>query len=67
MISVSVSSDGRRIVSGTRDSSVRVRKHDESGRRSEMLKSHTDRAISMSASSDGKRIVSGRHNTFVRV
>lgn len=56
--SVSVSADGRRIVSGSEDNTVRVWDA-TSGAELHCLKGHTDRVDSVSVSADGRRIVSG--------
>lgn len=57
--SVNISSDGKRIASGSDDMSVRVWEHDGSRWHSEVLMRHTDRVLSVNMSSYGKRVVSG--------
>jgi WD40 repeat protein len=64
--SVAFSSDGRRIVSGSLDRSVRV--WDVSmGEELNLLKGHTGLVRSVAFSSNGRRIVSGSDNSSVQV
>jgi WD40 repeat protein len=63
---VAFSSDGSRIVSGSRDNSVWV--WDAlTGEEKHVLNGHTDFVNSVAFSSDGSRIVSGSYDKSVRV
>ena len=63
---VSCSPDGRRIVSGSGDNTVRVWDA-ESGAELAILRGHEDNVTSVSYSPDGRRIVSGSNDHTVRV
>ena len=65
-MSVSYSPDGRRIVSGSRDKTVRVWDA-ESGAELAVLRGHEDSVVSVSYSPDGRRIVSGVFRKTMRV
>eukprot|EP00741_Cyanophora_paradoxa_P005080 tig00000851_g4922.t1 len=58
--------DGKQIVSGSRDRSVRVWDA-ETGAELLQLQGHTEYVNSVAVSADGKRIVSGSHDNSVRV
>jgi len=60
------SPDGRRIVSGSIDKTVKVWDADSGAERA-TLKGHTDWVTSVSFSPDGRRIVSGSHDNTVKV
>lgn len=64
--SVSFSTDGTRIVSGSYDKSVRVW-DTLTGQQLQVLNGHTDRVESVSFSRDDTRIASGSYDTSVRV
>jgi WD40 repeat protein len=64
--SVGFSSDGRQIVSGSEDKSVRVW-DSSTGETLMVLKDHTGGVLSVEFSSDGERIVSGSLDKSVRV
>ena len=63
---VTFSPDGRRIVSGSRDNSVRVW-DSSTGEVENVLEGHTDWVLSVAFSPDGRRIVSGSYDNSVRV
>ena len=64
--SVAFSPDGKQIVSGSRDQTVRV--WDAStGNNLKVLESHTDSVTSVAFSPNGKQIVSGSYDKSVRV
>jgi len=64
--SVSVTSDGRRVVSGSDDGAVRVWDL-ATGRCLQTLEGHTDEVWSVSVTPDGQRAVSGSKDHTVRV
>jgi WD40 repeat protein/serine/threonine protein kinase len=64
--SVSFSPDGKRIVSGSGDHTVKLW-NAETGREIRTLKGHTDDVESVSFSSDGNRIVSGSGDNTVKL
>ena len=64
--SVSFSPDGKRIVSGSRDKTLKVWDA-QTGKETLTLKGHTSPVRSVSFSPDGKRIVSGSHDKTVKV
>ena len=64
--SVATSPDGRRIVSGSFDKTVRVWDA-ESGAELSVLRGHEDSVTSVATSPDGRRIVSGSFDKTVRV
>ncbi|HKQ77659.1 MAG TPA: TIR domain-containing protein [Blastocatellia bacterium] len=64
--SVAVTADGRRIVSGSDDNTVRVWEV-ESGRRLARLEGHTNWVLGVAVMTDGRRIVSGSDDKTVRV
>ncbi|HUS79631.1 MAG TPA: hypothetical protein VM283_00100, partial [Armatimonadota bacterium] len=66
VLSVAVSPDGRRIVSGSHDETVRVWDA-ASGEELACLRGHEDRVNSVAVSPDGRRIVSGSWDRTVRV
>lgn len=66
--SLAVSADGRCIVSGSKDHTVRL--WDRSNKKhivSKVLNSHSDSVSSVSISADGRWIVSGSHDYTVRI
>ncbi|KIK28158.1 hypothetical protein PISMIDRAFT_606419 [Pisolithus microcarpus 441] len=65
--SVAFSPDGKRIVSGSGDETVRVWDAERGVQIGSHLEGHTDRVISVAFSPDGKRIVSGSWDKTVRV
>jgi WD40 repeat protein len=64
--SISISSDGRRAVSGSFDNLVRVWNVD-SGRCERVLEGHTDEVNSVALSRNGRRVVSGAADKTVRI
>jgi WD40 repeat protein len=64
--SVAVAPDGRRIVSGSHDRTVRVWDA-QSGVELACLSGHTSSVLSVAFAPDGRRIVSGSHDQTVRV
>ena len=60
------SPDGKRIVSGSEDKTVKVWDCDK-GKEILSLKGHTGPVTSVAISPDGKRIVSGSHDRTVKV
>ncbi|CDF33986.1 WD40-repeat containing protein [Chondrus crispus] len=65
--SVAMSGDGKRAVSGSRDSSVRVWDVDTGLQIGDALTGHTSLVSSVAMSGDGKRAVSGSYDDSVRV
>ncbi|CDF33984.1 WD40-repeat containing protein [Chondrus crispus] len=65
--SVAMSGDGKRAVSGSRDSSVRVWDVDTGLQIGDALTGHTGWVESVAMSGDGKRAVSGSYDDSVRV
>ncbi|KIK12218.1 hypothetical protein PISMIDRAFT_121242, partial [Pisolithus microcarpus 441] len=65
--SVGFSSDGKRIVSGSADQTVRVWEAERGVQIGNHLEGHTGEVSSVAFSSDGKRIVSGSFDETVRV
>ncbi|KIK23348.1 hypothetical protein PISMIDRAFT_65472, partial [Pisolithus microcarpus 441] len=65
--SVAFSSDGKRIVSGSWDKTVRVWDAERGVQIGSHLEGHTDKVNSVAFSPDGKRIVSGSDDKTVRV
>jgi len=65
--SVSISADGRRVVSGSYDKTVRVWDAVSGECVLGPLEGHTDSVISVSISADGRRVVSGSYDNTVRV
>ncbi|KAG8712378.1 hypothetical protein FRC08_014672, partial [Ceratobasidium sp. 394] len=65
--SVTVSADGHRIASGSRDNTVRVWDAHTGAPIGEPLTGHSDRVTSVAFSADGHRIVSGSRDNTVRV
>jgi predicted NACHT family NTPase len=65
-MSVALSADGRRIVSGSYDKSVRVWDA-HSGECLRVLTGHSSPVMSVALSADGRRIVSGSYDKSVRV
>ena len=63
MSSVAFSPDGKRIVTGSADNTVRLWEADSGKPIGEPMKGHTDRVQSVAFSPDGKRIVSGSETT----
>jgi len=66
VISVAFSPDGRRIVSGSTDKTLKVWDA-ESGQETLTLKGHTDYVTSVAFSPDGRRIVSGSWDKTLKV
>ncbi|TFY51746.1 hypothetical protein EVG20_g10857 [Dentipellis fragilis] len=66
VMSAAFSSDGKWIVSGSRDKTVRIWSVD-SGTELQRMDGHTDSVASVAFSSDGKWIVSGSYDKTVRV
>jgi len=64
--SVSFSSDGNRVVSGSDDRTIRIWDA-ETGEEQEELKGHTGYITSVSFSPDSKRVVSGSFDKTVRI
>jgi WD40 repeat protein len=64
--SVAFSQNGKRIVSGSYDQTVRIW-NVETGEEERKLKGHSDSVISVAFSQDGKRIVSGSGDETVRI
>lgn len=64
--SVAISSDGRRIVTGSSDNTVRLW-DSESGKEMRCLRGHVDRVNSVAISADGRRIVSVGIRVMTRV
>jgi len=63
---VAFSPDGRRVVSGSYDQTVRVWDA-QTGAELACLRGHTDNVASVALSPDGRRLVSGSHDQTVRV
>jgi len=63
---VSFSPDGKRIVSGSQDKTVKVWDA-QTGQETLTLKGHSDLVTSVSFSPDGKRIVSGSGDKTLKV
>src|SRR5258708_118602 len=66
VISVAISKDGMRIVSGSDDNTVRVR-DGSTGAELNVLKGHTRSVNSVAISRDGMRIVSGSYDETIRI
>ena len=64
--SVAFSPDGRRIVSGSGDQTLRVWGA-ESGEEMLTLKGHSGTVTSVAFSPDGRRIISGSHDQTIKV
>ena len=64
---VGMSSDGKRVASGSHDETVRVWDAEMGGRIGETMTGHTDWVTSVSMSGDGKRVASGSDDSTVRV
>ena len=67
VLSISFSPDGKRVVSGSWDSAIRMWDAESGKAIGEPLKGHTDWVRSVSFSSDGKCIVSGSADKTIRV
>ena len=67
VLSVAYSADGKKIVSGSKDKSIRVWDAETGKIIIDPLKGHTDSVLSVSLSRDGKKIVSGSDDKTVRV
>ena len=65
-LSVSLSADGRRAISGSDDKTLRVWDL-ESGECLKTLEGHTEGVLSVSLSADGRRAISGSSNATLRV
>ncbi|KAJ6528815.1 WD40-repeat-containing domain protein, partial [Mycena capillaripes] len=65
--SVAISRNGKRIVSGSNDSTVCIWDAETGAALSEPLKGHTSSVHSVAFSPDGKRIVSGSNDRTVRI
>ncbi|KIM73866.1 hypothetical protein PILCRDRAFT_801778 [Piloderma croceum F 1598] len=66
ILSISFSPDGKRIVSGSRDKSIRVWDAETGEMVSGPFEGHTDQVWSVAFSPDGKRIVSGSKDKSIR-
>ncbi|CDF38048.1 WD40-repeat containing protein [Chondrus crispus] len=64
---VAISGDGRRVVSGSEDKSVRVWDVGTGAQVGEALVGHTGSVLSVAISGDGRRVVSGSDDKSVRV
>ncbi|KAG9085884.1 hypothetical protein FS749_004044 [Ceratobasidium sp. UAMH 11750] len=64
---ISVSRDGRRIVSGSSDNTVRIWDAQTGAALLHPLQGHSDRVMSVAFSSDGQRIASGSSDNTVRI
>ncbi|KIO14040.1 hypothetical protein M404DRAFT_121545 [Pisolithus tinctorius Marx 270] len=67
VLSVGFSSDGKRIVSGSTDNTVRIWDAERGAQIGGPLEGHTGSVLSVGFSSDGKKIVSGSADQTVRV
>jgi len=67
VLSLAFSSDGRRIVSGSSDKTIRVWDANTGKEVAEPLKSHTGFVLSVAFSPDGDRIVSGSEDATIQV
>ncbi|THU75307.1 WD40 repeat-like protein, partial [Dendrothele bispora CBS 962.96] len=67
VLSVAISPDGKRIVSGSCDSTVRIWDAETGSSVGQPLQGHDDSVLSIEFSPDGKRIVSGSHDRTVRI
>ena len=67
VMSVAFSQDGKRIVSGSSDNTIRVWNADTGEVISAPFEGHTDWVTSVAFSQDGKRIVSGSKDKTIRV
>ncbi|CDF33339.1 WD40-repeat containing protein [Chondrus crispus] len=67
VVCVAMSGDGRRVVSGSEDKSVRVWDVERGAQVREALVGHTGGVLSVAMSGDGSRVVSGSDDTSVRV
>ena len=66
-MSVAFSPDGKRIVSGSTDNTLRVWDAEKGSALGEPLRGHTGLVVSVAFSPDGKRIVSGGIDNTLRV
>ena len=67
VLSVTFSSDGRNIVSGSWDKTIRVWNAQTGGQVGKPLQGHTSPVRSVAFSLDGRHIVSGSHDKTIRV
>ncbi|KAJ7690517.1 WD40-repeat-containing domain protein [Mycena rosella] len=67
VMSVAFSPDGKWIVAGSDDSTVRIWDSETSATLGQPLTGHTNRVTSVAFSPDGKWIVSGSHDSTVRI
>ena len=63
---MAVSADGRRVVSGSDDKTVRIWDM-ETGVEEQRLEGHSDEVSAVAVSADGRRVVSGSEDKTVRI
>ncbi len=67
VLSVAISSDGKYIVSGSADTTIRIWDLETRVQVGEPLRGHTDTVWSVAISPDGKRIASGSRDNTIRI